>query len=64
MRVQGAVTPTDNEGGVSLPTGRPLAPSQLMPFFTKAAQLTGVPQEVLLAIARIESNFTPRAQGR
>lgn len=63
-RVNTALAPAGNEQGVSGGDGaRPLAPSQLMPFFTKAAERTAVPREVLLAIARIESNFTPRAQG-
>ncbi len=63
VRITGPLTPAANDNGVSLPGGRPLAPSQLMPFFTRASEATGVPKEILLAIARIESNFTPRAQG-
>ncbi len=64
VRVVGPLTPAANDQGVSVNDGaRPIAPSQLMPFFTKAAERTGVPREILLAIGRIESNFTPRAQG-
>jgi hypothetical protein len=63
-RITGPLTPAENDRGISVTDGsRPLAPSQLMPFFTKAAERTGVPREILLAIGRIESNFTPRAQG-
>ena len=43
--------------------GPAVAPSQLLPTFAAASALTGVPQEVLLAIARVESNFTPNAVG-
>ena len=43
--------------------GAPVAPSQLLPTFAAASALTGVPQEILLAIARVESNFTPNAVG-
>ncbi len=46
------------------PTAGPaVAPSQLLPTFAAASALTGVPQEILLAIARVESNFTPSATG-
>ncbi len=45
------------------PPGPALAPSQLLPTFAKAAQLTGVPQDVLLAIGRVESGFDQRAIG-
>ncbi len=63
-RITGSLTPAENDRGISSTDGgRPLAPSQLMRFFTKAAERTGVPREILLAIGRIESNFTPRAQG-
>src|SRR5262249_43801983 len=43
----------------------PLAnvPAQLIPTFDHAAQLTGVPREVLMAIGRVESGFDPRAIG-
>ncbi|MGI8857199.1 MAG: transglycosylase SLT domain-containing protein, partial [Thermomicrobiales bacterium] len=64
MRVVGAPAPADDPNGVTInSSGRPLAPAQLMDFFTRAASQTGVPREYLLAIASIESNFTPRAQG-
>jgi soluble lytic murein transglycosylase-like protein len=43
--------------------GPALAPSQLLPTFAQAAQLSGVPQQVLLAIARVESGFDARAIG-
>ncbi|GEM_PF-2045792 len=62
-RVNTTLTPAENPQGVSATNSSPLAPSQLMPFFTAAAAKTGVPREILLAIGRIESNFTPRAQG-
>ena len=45
------------------PPGPALAPAQLLPTFAKAAQLSGVPQEVLLAIGRVESGFDQRAIG-
>ncbi len=40
-----------------------VAPAQLLPTFAAASAKTGVPQEILLAIARVESNFTPNAVG-
>lgn len=43
--------------------GPAIAPAQLLDTFAKVSALTGVPQEVLLAIARVESNFTPNAIG-
>ncbi|HET8631281.1 MAG TPA: NlpC/P60 family protein [Thermomicrobiales bacterium] len=51
--------------GVPMPldAGPPLAPEQLLPTFTAAAQLTGVPVNVLLGIARVESGFDPHAVG-
>jgi len=50
--------------GVPLPAASPaVAPSQLLPTFEKAAKLTGVPKEVLLAIGKVESGFDPRAIG-
>ena len=64
LRVVGAPAPSDDPNGITVnSSGRPLAPAQLMDFFTRAANQTGVPREYLLAIASIESNFTPRAQG-
>lgn len=45
------------------PPGPALAPAQLLPTFARASALTGVPQEVLLAIAQVESGFDPRAIG-
>ena len=45
------------------PAGAAIAPAQLLPTFEKAAATTGVPKEILLAIARVESGFDPRAVG-
>lgn len=45
------------------PPGPALAPAQLLPTFARASALTGVPQEILLAIAHVESGFDPRAVG-
>ncbi len=57
-------SPGQNPGVPPPPSNAtPLAPAQLLPTFERAAQLTGVPKEVLLAIARNESDFTPRAVG-
>jgi len=57
-------TPTGNGPGVQPPIDSPaVAPAQLMPIFERAAALTGVPKEILLAIARVESGFAPRAIG-
>ncbi len=57
-------TPTDHGPGVPPPIDGPaLAPSQLLPIFQKAAQLVGLPTEVLLAIGRVESGFDQRAVG-
>lgn len=55
---------TTNPGVPPPPTDGPaLAPSQLLPTFERAASLTGVPKEVLLAIARVESDFSAGAVG-
>jgi len=60
----GTNPPTNGNPGVPPPAEGPaLAPSQLLPIFERAASLTGVPKEILLAIARVESNFTPTAIG-
>jgi hypothetical protein len=60
----GTNPPTNSNPGVPPPAEGPaLAPSQLLPIFERAASLTGVPKEILLAIARVESNFTPTATG-
>ncbi len=60
----GTNPPTNSNPGVPPPAEGPaLAPSQLLPIFERAASLTGVPKEILLAIARVESNFTPTAIG-
>ncbi|MHB8644170.1 MAG: transglycosylase SLT domain-containing protein [Thermomicrobiales bacterium] len=57
-------TPAGNASGVAPPPDGPLlVPSQLLPLFSKVADQTGVPRELLLAIARIESGFTPRSTG-
>ncbi|MGN6359723.1 MAG: NlpC/P60 family protein, partial [Thermomicrobiales bacterium] len=48
---------------IPMPDGPALAPTQLLPVFDRAAQLTGVPKEVLLGIARVESGFDARAIG-
>ncbi len=60
----GTNPPTNSNPGVPPPAEGPaLAPTQLLPIFERAASLTGVPKEILLAIARVESNFTPTAIG-
>ena len=57
-------TPTEAVPIIPPPIDGPaVAPSQLLPTFAAASALTGVPQEILLAIARVESNFTPNAVG-
>lgn len=57
-------TGTSVAPGVPLPPpGSAVAPAQLIPTFEKAAQLTGVPKDVLLAIGKVESGFDPRAIG-
>lgn len=60
-------SPASPDHGVGVPMppvdGPALAPSQLLPTFAQAAQLSGVPQHVLLAIARVESGFDARAIG-
>jgi hypothetical protein len=45
------------------PAGPAVAPSQLLPTFERASGMTSVPKEILLAIARVESGFDPRAVG-
>jgi murein DD-endopeptidase MepM/ murein hydrolase activator NlpD len=55
----GDVTPPS----IPMPDGPALAPAQMLPIFDQAAQLTGVPKEVLLGIARVESGFDPHAVG-
>jgi murein DD-endopeptidase MepM/ murein hydrolase activator NlpD len=52
-----------NPGVPMPPPGPALAPSQLLPTFGNASKLTGVPQEILLAIARVESGFDQTAIG-
>jgi murein DD-endopeptidase MepM/ murein hydrolase activator NlpD len=60
----GTNPPANGNPGVPPPVDGPaLAPSQLLPIFERAARLTGVPKEILLAIARVESSFTPTAIG-
>ena len=50
--------------GVPMPaTGAAVVPAQLMPTFENAAARTSVPKEILLAIAKVESGFDPRAVG-
>ncbi|HEY8602650.1 MAG TPA: SH3 domain-containing protein, partial [Thermomicrobiales bacterium] len=57
-------TPTESVPVIPPPIDGPaVAPMQLLPTFAAASALTGVPQEILLAIARVESNFTPNAVG-
>ena len=55
----GAISP----GVPQPPAGPALAPAQLLPTFARASQVTGVPQDILLAIARVESGFDQRAVG-
>lgn len=43
--------------------GPALAPAALLPTFQRAAQMTGVPVEILLGIARVESGFDPYVIG-
>ncbi|HET8631373.1 MAG TPA: peptidoglycan DD-metalloendopeptidase family protein [Thermomicrobiales bacterium] len=57
-------TPVDHGPGVPLPPPGPaVAPAQLLGYFDAAARQTGVPANVLLAIARVESGFDSRAIG-
>jgi hypothetical protein len=59
----GGSAPAINPGVPMPPVGPAVAPAQLMPTFEKAAATTGVPKEILLAIAKVESGFDPRAVG-
>ncbi|MCA1667695.1 MAG: transglycosylase SLT domain-containing protein, partial [Thermomicrobia bacterium] len=63
-RLVGTATPAADATGLALSTDGPLlVPAQLLPMFTRVADQTGVPRELLLAMARVNSGFTPRAMG-
>ncbi|MDQ6603949.1 MAG: transglycosylase SLT domain-containing protein, partial [Chloroflexota bacterium] len=63
-RLVGSQTPAADATGIATPADGPLvAPTQLLSIFAKVAEQTGVPKEILLAMARVESGFTPRAMG-
>ncbi|MHB8644168.1 MAG: choice-of-anchor D domain-containing protein [Thermomicrobiales bacterium] len=64
-RLVATQTPASDKTGVSVATdGALLVPAQLLPIFTKVAGQSGVPREILLAMARVASDFTPRAMGQ